>query len=65
MKKVIRFLVELIISIILTIVFFSIVGFITSILENIQLPILIGALFLIMIIGTIIEFKQKGEEKWN
>ena len=65
MKKVIRFLIELIVFIILIIGFFSMVGFITSILENVPLPILIVVLFLIMIIGTIIEFKQKGEEKWN
>lgn len=60
MKKVIRFLIELIISIFLIIGFFSTVGFITSILENIPLLILIAGLFLLMILATILELKNES-----
>lgn len=57
MKKVIKFLVELIITIAGGYGLLCVIGILMALLEKLPLLILISGLFLIMIISTIIEFK--------
>lgn len=57
MKKVIKFLVELIITITGGYGLLCVIGILMALLEKLPLLILISGLFLIMIISTIIEFK--------
>lgn len=57
MKKVIKFLVELIITIAGGYGLLCIIGILMVLLEKLPLLILITGLFLLMILATIIEFK--------
>lgn len=57
MKKVIKFLVELIITITGGYGLLCVIGILMALLEKLPLLILITGLFLLMILATIIEFK--------
>lgn len=57
MKKVVKFLLEVIIFTIILFAILLTIGILMSVLEKIPLLILIVGLFLLIIIGTILEFK--------
>lgn len=56
MKKIIRFLIELIIFSIFMFAIFMVVGVIRNILERLPLIVIITGLFSMMIVFTILEF---------
>lgn len=56
MKKIIRFLIELIIFSIFMFAIFMVVGVIRNILERLPLIVIITGLFSLMIVFTILEF---------
>lgn len=62
MKKIIRFLIELLIFSFVFLGILMIVGIIRNILERLPLLILIIGLFLTMIIATIIEYGGEIDE---
>lgn len=57
MKKVVKFLLEVIIFTIILFAILLTIGILMSVLEKIPLLILIVGLFLLIILGTILEFK--------
>lgn len=57
MKKIVKFLLELIIFTVSLFAILLTIGILMSVLEKIPLLILIAGLFLLMILATIIEFK--------
>ncbi len=57
MKKIVKFLLELIITIAGGYGLLCIIGILMAILEKLPLLIIIAGLFLLMILATVIEFK--------
>ena len=57
MKKIVKFLLELIITIAGGYGLLCIIGLLMAILEKLPLLIIIAGLFLLMILATVIEFK--------
>lgn len=57
MKKIVKFLLELIIFTVILFAILLTIGILMSVLEKIPLLILIVGLFLLMIFGTMLEFK--------